>query len=181
MIPTMAPGITVLESGLFPLTPHHPSEIIVGIVLMLIIFFVMWKTVVPAFEKLYAQRHEQIEGGIRRAAEAEAAAEAMLAKYQQKMAAAREEAAAIREEAKSASEQLLATAREEAEREKARILASGQQQLAAEREHLVAELKGDIGGLATTLAGKIVGESLADDQRANRAVDRFLAELEMAG
>ena len=35
--------------------------------------------------------------------------------------------------------------------------------------------------MATTLAGKIVGESLSDDERAMRTIDRFLAELETAG
>ena len=43
------------------------------------------------------------------------------------------------------------------------------------------ELKGEVGGMATTLAGKIVGESLDDDDRALRTVDRFLADLEQAG
>jgi F-type H+-transporting ATPase subunit b len=32
--------------------------------------------------------------------------------------------------------------------------------------------------LATELAGKIVGESLNDDARSARVVDRFLADLE---
>ena len=32
--------------------------------------------------------------------------------------------------------------------------------------------------LATTLAGRIVGEALTDDERAARVVDRFLADLE---
>jgi F-type H+-transporting ATPase subunit b len=35
-----------------------------------------------------------------------------------------------------------------------------------------------VGTLATELAGRIVGESLQDDDRANRVVDRFLADLE---
>jgi F-type H+-transporting ATPase subunit b len=35
-----------------------------------------------------------------------------------------------------------------------------------------------VGALATTLAGRIVGESLEDDERSNRVVDRFLADLE---
>ena len=34
------------------------------------------------------------------------------------------------------------------------------------------------GGLATALAGRIVGEALEDDERSNRVVDRFLADLE---
>ena len=49
------------------------------------------------------------------------------------------------------------------------------------RAQLLAELRADIGGLATTLAGRIVGEALTDDERANRTIDRFLQELETAG
>ena len=43
---------------------------------------------------------------------------------------------------------------------------------------MLAELRGEIGGLATTLAGRIVGESLDDDARARNTVDRFIADLE---
>lgn len=43
------------------------------------------------------------------------------------------------------------------------------------------DLQGEIGGMATTLASKIVGESLENDERALRTVDRFLEELESAG
>ena len=39
-------------------------------------------------------------------------------------------------------------------------------------------LVGFVGGLATGLAGKIVGESLDDDERARRTVERFIADLE---
>ena len=42
----------------------------------------------------------------------------------------------------------------------------------------MAQLRSEIGGLATTLAGRIVGESLDDDERARRTVDRFIADLE---
>lgn len=172
----------LLESGidLGPLLPHHLSEVIVGIVLMLLVFLVMWKVVVPAFEKLYDERYQRIEGGIRRAEQAEAKAEAALAEYNDQLNSAREEAARIREEAKTAGAQLLAEARENASKESDRILAAGRAQLAAERSQLMTELRGEIGGLATALAGKIVGESLADDERANRTVDRFLDELEAA-
>ncbi|RRD50562.1 F0F1 ATP synthase subunit B [Arachnia propionica] len=173
----------LLESGidLGPLLPHHLSEVVVGIILMLLVFLVMRKAVVPAFEKLYEERYQRIEGGLRRAEQAEAKAEAALAEYNDQLDSAREEAARIREEAKNASAQLLAEAREKAVKESDRILAAGRAQLEAERSQLMSELKGEIGGLATTLAGRIVGESLTDDARANRTVDRFLAELEAAG
>lgn len=93
----MVPTVGVLqETFLGPLAPHHLSEVIVGILLMLVIFLIMWKVVVPAFEKMYEERSSKIEGGMQRAAVAEAKAEAMLAEYNDQMAAAREEAARIR-------------------------------------------------------------------------------------
>lgn len=177
----MAPISTVLETGLGPLAPHDPTEVIVGIVLMLLIFLLMWKMVVPAFEKMYQERSSKIEGGMQRAAVAEAKAEAALAEYNQQLTEARTEAARIREEAKNASAQLLAEARDQATTESSRILESGRAQLEAERSHLISQLRGEVGGLATTLAAKIVGKSLEDDDRANRTVDRFLAELETSG
>jgi F-type H+-transporting ATPase subunit b len=68
--------------------------------------------------------------------------------------------------------------REQAQAESARIKASAQAQLEAERTQVLAQLRSEIGGLATTLAGRIVGEALEDDARARRTVDRFLADLE---
>ena len=44
-----------------------------------------------------------------------------------------------------------------------------------------AQLKGEVGAIATTLAGRIVGESLEDDKRQKRSVERFIAELEDEG
>ncbi|MFP5415268.1 MAG: F0F1 ATP synthase subunit B, partial [Actinomycetes bacterium] len=51
-------------------------------------------------------------------------------------------------------------------------------QIEAERAAAVTQLRTEVGGLATTLAGRIVGESLDDDERARRTVDRFIADLE---
>jgi F-type H+-transporting ATPase subunit b len=43
---------------------------------------------------------------------------------------------------------------------------------------VVNELRGQIGALAVDLAGRVVGESLADDARRRGTVDRFLDELD---
>ncbi|WP_297740143.1 F0F1 ATP synthase subunit B [uncultured Tessaracoccus sp.] len=169
------------EVNFGPLAPHYLSEIIGGIVLLLILWFIMAKAIVPAFEKMYEERSSKIEGGMQRAAAAEAQAEAARAQYQDQLSGAREEAAKIREDAKNQSAQILAEARDKATKESDRILEAGRQQLAAERAQLMNELKGEVGGMATTLAGKIIEESLDDDDRALRTVDRFLAELERAG
>ena len=70
----MVPTLGVLqEINLGPLAPQHFVEVVAGILLALVITLIMWKVVVPAFEKMYAERSDKIEGGMQRAAAAEAA------------------------------------------------------------------------------------------------------------
>ena len=161
-----------------PLIPQEPAEIIVGLVLFGIILAVMTKVVVPMFEKTYAERSSLIQGGIERATAAEQEAQTALAEYRTQLAGAREEAGRIREEAKAHGASIVAEMRQQAQEESARLLTNAKAQIEAERVQAVQQLRGEIGGLATQLAGKIVGESLDDDERAQRSGARFLAELE---
>jgi F-type H+-transporting ATPase subunit b len=68
--------------------------------------------------------------------------------------------------------------RDQAQADAARIVEHGKTQLDAERQQAVTTLRAEVGTLATTLAGRIVGESLEDDERSTRVVDRFLADLD---
>ena len=173
--------MTPLEGGtgpLGPLMPHYLTEVVVGIVLMLIIWWVVAKQVVPKFEAMYEERADAIRGGMERAEKAQEDAAAALAQYKAQLSEARGEAAKIREDAKNAGAQIQAEMREHANAEASRILASAEAQIEADRSHAKEALRREVGGLATALAGKIVGESLTDDDRARRTVDRFLSDLE---
>lgn len=161
-----------------PLFPHDPTEFFVGIALFLVIFAVMWWKVVPAFEKTYAARAAAITGGMEKAESAQAEAQAALSEYKAKLASVNDEASSIREAAKTQGTQILAEMRAQASAESERIISQAHAQVEAERVQAQQQLKSEIGGLATGLAGKIVGESLDDDERARRTVDRFIAELE---
>ena len=162
--------MNILEMDLGPLVPHHSIEIIVGIILLLLLTWLIAKAVVPRFEKLYEERTETIQGGIERAEKAQAEAKAALEKYQAQLAK-------IREDAKSQGAQIVEEMRAKAQAEANRITERANAQIQAEREQAVRELRSEIGGLATTLAGRIVGESLQDDQRVQATVDRFLSSL----
>lgn len=167
-----------MELDLGPLVPHHLSEMIAGIVLFLIICVVMYTKVGPAFEKMYAERTAAIQGGMEKAEKAQAEAEAALQEYQAQLAEARQEAARIREDAKNEGARIKSEMREQADSEAARIVATAKAQIEAERAQVITQLHNEVGGLATTLAGRIVGESLDDDERARRTIDRFIADLE---
>lgn len=171
-------GAAVLAVGDFnPLVPKT-AELVVGTIAFLLLLFLLSKTVFPKFEQAYADRTAAIEGGISRAEAAQAEANAALEQYRAQLADARSEAARIRDEAreqgKAIVDQLSAEARETA----ARITARGEEQLAAERQQVVTQLRGEIGRLAVQLAERVVGESLTDEERQRRVVDRFLAELD---
>ena len=71
---------------------------------------------------------------------------------------------------------------EEAKREAAEaaaaVTARAEAAIEADKASTMASLRRDVGTLAVTLAGKVVGESLEDDARARATVDRFIADLE---
>jgi F-type H+-transporting ATPase subunit b len=165
---------------------HNPilpiwQEVVIGSIAFAILCFILMKYVFPQMEKTFAARVDAIEGGIKRAEEAQAEAKATLEQYKAQLAEARTEAAAIRDEARAEAARISADLHEEARAEAARIVARGTEQLLAERESLVAELRGDIGRLAVELASRIVGESLADEARRASTVERFLSELDAEG
>ncbi len=163
-----------------PLLPDHPSEFIVGIVLFFVILAVVWKRVVPTFEEMYTRRADAIRGGIERAEKAQAEAQAALEQYRSQLATAKDEASKIREDAKNAGAQVQADMRTAATSESARIVQAGRAQVEAERATAREELRREVGTLATQLAEKIVGESLTDDARSQRTIDRFIADLDPA-
>ncbi|WP_020575219.1 F0F1 ATP synthase subunit B [Actinopolymorpha alba] len=165
------------EEQLNPLVPH-PSEMILGGVVFLIILFMVWKFVTPRFEKAYADRTAAIEGGLKEAAEAQDKAKAALDEYTQKLAEARHEAARIREKATEQGAAIIAELRAEAQAEARRIVDQAQTQIEAERQQVLAQLRTEIGDLSIQLADRIVGEVLDDEVRQRRIVERFLAELE---
>lgn len=68
---------------------------------LIIVGLVFWKYVLPLFQKVLDERSEQIEGGIKKAEEAQAEAAAALEQYRAQLAEARTEAAQIREEART--------------------------------------------------------------------------------
>ncbi|MDR1265085.1 MAG: F0F1 ATP synthase subunit B [Propionibacteriaceae bacterium] len=170
--------MTAFELDLGPLLPEHLSELVVGVVLLVIIWAVVVKVVAPRFEDTYERRTAVTRGAIEEAERQQAEAQAALARYNAQLAQAQDEAQAIRQQARDESVQIKQQAVERAEAEAARVATAARAQLEAERGKATTELRGEIGGLATVLAERILGEVLTDDQRASRAVDRFLADLD---
>ena len=174
--------ILAAESGGDAPNPLIPpwQEIVLGLIAFILLYLVLRRFVFPQMEKMFAARVDAIEGGIKRAEEAQAQANQLLEEYRAQLAEARTEAARIRDEARADAEDirqdLLGKAREESDR----IIAAGRDQLASQREAIVRDLRAEVGSLAVELAGRIVGESLEDEARSRGTIDRFIAELDAA-
>jgi len=163
-----------------PLIPTG-SELILGIVCFVIVFGILGKMLLPRITKMLAEREDAIQGGINRADEAQAEAQAVLNQYRAQLDDAKHEAARMREEAREQGAQIIAEMRERAEAEARRITEAAQSQIEADRQQALTSLRSEVGTLATELASRIVGESLTDTARQGRMVDRFLADLEAQG
>lgn len=157
------------------------EELLIGTIAFAILLFVLGKFVYPKMEETFRARVDAIEGGIQRAEAAQVEANQTLEQYRAQLAEAQTEAARIRDEARADAEAIRKDVLAKAAEERDRILTAGKEQLAAEREGIVRELRAEIGTLAVDLAGKIVGESLADEARQRGTVERFLTDLESAG
>ena len=143
-----------------------------------LLFYLLAKYVIPPINRAMTNRQDAIRQEFADLDRARADANAAEAEFKAQIADARHEAARIREEAREQGAQIVSEMRQQGESEKARIIDGAHTQIAAERQQAVASLRAEVGTLATTLAGRIVGESLEDDERSGRVVDRFLADLD---
>jgi F-type H+-transporting ATPase subunit b len=156
------------------------QELVLGLIAFGVLYFVLWKFVFPRMEQTFKARVDAIEGGIKRAEERQAEANALFEQYKQQLAEARNEASVIRDRARADAEAVREDIQRQAQEERERIVAAGQEQLNQQRATLVRELRAEMGELAVDLASRIVGEALADEARRRGTVERFLTDLEAA-
>jgi F-type H+-transporting ATPase subunit b len=160
-----------------PLVPAWP-ELIIGTISFLIVFAVLGKVLLPRIQKTLADRTNAIEGGLKRAEDAQAEAQQVLDQYRQQLADARQEAARLREQAQEQGAAIIADMREVAQTEARRIIDAAHQQIETDRMLALQALRTDVGAMAVDLASRVVGESLEDVARQRRIVERFIEGLE---
>ena len=143
-----------------------------------LLFYLLARYVIPPINKAMTARQDAIRQEFAEAEEAKEKANSAEEEFKAQLADARKEAGRIREEAREQGNGIIAEAKEQAQVEAQRVKEQAQAQIAAERQQALTSLRAEVGTLATSLAGRIVGESLDDDERSGRVVDRFLADLE---
>jgi F-type H+-transporting ATPase subunit b len=168
--------MTPLESNF--LVPN--GTFFVELFAFLLILFILGKYVIPPINAAMTARQEASRKQFTDLDQAKADAKSAEEEFRAQIADARHEAARIREEAREQGAGIIAEMREQAQAEANRIVEHAHAQIDADRQQAVTSLRAEVGSLATDLAGRIVGESLEDQARQSRIVDRFLADLEDA-
>lgn len=162
---------------LFPAT----YDLIWGGLSFVIVLVLFWKFVLPRMKQVMDERADLIEGGIARAEEMQAQAQADLESYRQALSEAREEAAEIRTQAQADRRAIVDEARAEAAAAATAVTEAAEAAIERDRAQVVGQLTAQVGTLAVDLASKVVGQSLADDARVRQTVEDFVAELESMG
>ncbi|MFF2081636.1 hypothetical protein ACFVXG_43565 [Kitasatospora sp. NPDC058162] len=157
-----------------PLKPDV-AQLVIGLVCFFLIFGILGAVLLPRIEKVLGERRDATEGGVERAEEARAEAQRVYEEFQAELTAARHEAAVIRQTATEEGAALIAQLRAEGQALRDGMLAEAQVQLAADRVLAEAELREDVIRLAGELAGRVVGEPLADLPRTREIADELFA------
>ncbi len=160
------------KENLYP----HASELIVGAISFAVIYFFLWKWVLPRMNALLEERREKIQGEMERAEATRSDADELLANYKAQLASARDEGNRIIDEARKTADQLRVDLQSRAEEESHSIVARAQEEIRAERDRVFQELRIQVGQIAVELAGKVVGESL-DTSAHTRLIDEYIDEV----
>lgn len=177
----MASPITDIAGVAVPLASNFlvpNGTFVVELVAFAIMVFILAKWVIPPINRAMTARQNAIRKEFADLERAEADARRVEKQFRDQLAEAKHEAARIREDAREQGAAIIADMRRQAQEEAERILRHARAQLEAERSQAVQSLRNEVGSMATELAGRIVGESLQDDDRQARTVERFVSALE---
>ncbi|MBT1174016.1 F0F1 ATP synthase subunit B [Bifidobacterium sp. LC6] len=170
--------MTLAEENGINLFIPEVYDIVWSLVILAIIAVFFYKFFMPKFQAIFDERTAKIEGGIAKAEQAQKEAAEAKAKYESQLSNARVEAAKIRDDARAEASHIVADARARAEADAAQITANAQRSLESQQQQAMVSLKGEVGALATALAGKILGAKLQDSDVQSSMIDSMIADLD---
>lgn len=175
----LANGAILAESGtdrIFGLDAQLLFDILIqGLAVFLLFIFLSYVLIEPV-KKILNDRQTKIQNDIASAAKDKEDAARLKAEYDEKIKNANSEAgeilAAARKKAVKNEENIVASAKEEA----ARIINRANQEAVLEKNKVKDEVKQEIIGVATVMAGKFVEDSM-DDAKQAALIDETLKEM----
>ena len=152
-------------------------DIVWSLIILVIVAVFFYKFFMPKFNAIFDERAAKIQGNIAKAEQARKDADEAKAKYEAQLSTARVDAAKIRDDARAEASHIIADARSRAESDAAQITANAQRSIESQQQQALVSLKGEVGTLATALAGKILGATLESDDVQSSMIDSMIDDL----
>jgi len=169
------PGLTIVCGD-----SHTSTHGAFGALAFGILFFFIWKWVLPRVSALLDERREKIQGELENAEQTRRTADQELAGYREQLAGAREESNRIIEEARKTADHLRREIQAKAEEEASATVARAQDEIRAERDRVFEELRAQVGEIAVDLAGRVVMRSL-DKSAHEQLIDEYIDQVAAGG
>lgn len=169
--------ITVAASGVDLFLPKS-YDIVWSLIILVIVAAFFYKYFLPKFQSVFDERSHKIEGGIAKAQKAQKDADEAKRKYEEQLSTARVDASKIRDDARAEASHIIADARSRAETEASQVIANAQRSIEAQQKQALVSLRGEVGTLATALAGKILGSRLEDDAVQSSMINQMIDEID---
>ncbi|WP_049185095.1 F0F1 ATP synthase subunit B [Bifidobacterium scardovii] len=166
--------MTIAASDGLKLFIPQVYDIVWSLIILVIVALFFYKFFMPKFNAIFDERAANIEGNIAKAEQAKKDADAAKQKYESQLSNARVEASKIRDDARAEASHIIADARSRAESDAAQITANAQRSIESQHQQAMVSLKGEVGALATALAGKILGAKLEDEKVQSSMIDQLI-------
>ena len=170
--------MTIAASDGLKLFIPQVYDIVWSLIILVIVALFFYKFFMPKFNAIFDERAAKIEGNIAKAEQSKKDAEAAKSKYEAQLSTARIEASKIRDDARAEASHIIADARSRAESDAAQITANAQRSIESQQQQALVSLKGEVGTLATALAGKILGAKLESDDVQSSMIDKMIDDLD---
>jgi F-type H+-transporting ATPase subunit b len=144
------------------------------IVFILVLVFLARK-IIPRITTMIDERQATIKRQFDEAEAAKQRLEAAEKEYTEALAETRRDASRLREQAQAERADIVEEARSEAQAKVEEMLATAADRVATERQQAILALRNEIGELATTLAERMVHDSLREDARQRKLISDFIA------
>lgn len=171
--------MTIAASDGLKLFIPQVYDIVWSLIILVIVALFFHKFFMPKFNAIFDERAAKIEGNIAKAEQSKKDADAAKSKYEAQLSTARVEASKIRDDARAEASHIIADARSRAESDAAQITANAQRSIESQQQQqALVSLKGEVGTLATALAGKILGAKLESDDVQSSMIDKMIDDLD---
>ena len=163
------------ESGGFAVVLPKMGEFIPSLIAFVLLWFVLAKVGWPIIVGMLDKRQETIKEDMAKAEEARIESERLVEEHKAELDSAKKEASVIIAEAKQSAEKLRTEITDQAREEAAAMISKAQVAIEAEKAKTVSELQTSVVDVSISVAGRLIGENLSDDEH-RRLIERYVLE-----